>query len=221
MEIPAANGLSTGRGLAKVAAVLAGHGAVGETRLFSQETYRRAMAGEVKMYDDILMVRSGTDITWDIESTTEQKRGLTKQQTRGHHEQQPLYDHRLFTQSTVYTHFALVVTPPEPLRFSFTEGWDVAWGVTSQYHSRWTQGGMCNMRGLVGHKGFYGWCGWGGNFIVFNPEAELAVGLAVTGMKHDLMVEERIQPILAALLAALPALVEAGGGSAFGLRGRL
>jgi hypothetical protein len=62
VEMPAANGLSTARGLAKVAAVLAGKGVVGDTRLFSGETYRLAMAGEVKMYDDILMVRSGTTI---------------------------------------------------------------------------------------------------------------------------------------------------------------
>lgn len=46
------------------------------------------------------------------------------------------------------------------------------------------------------------------------------MGLAVTGMKHDLMVEERIQPILAALVAALPDL-QGGAAATKTLRGRL
>ena len=57
VEMPAANGLSSARGLAAVAAVLAGRGSIGGTRLFSRATYEAAMCGEVKLYDDIIMVR--------------------------------------------------------------------------------------------------------------------------------------------------------------------
>eukprot|EP00959_Pyramimonas_sp_CCMP1952_P000647 12516-Pyramimonas_sp.AAC.1 len=70
-----------------------------------------------------------------------------------------------------------------------------------QYVSRWTQGGWCDMSLLLDSPGWWGWTGWGGHYIVFNPRLKLAVGVAITGMRHDCMLEERIKPIIAALVS--------------------
>jgi CubicO group peptidase (beta-lactamase class C family) len=78
-------------------------------------------------------------------------------------------------------------------------------GVTTEF----SQGGMADMSGMlpfIGHffEGFYGWCGWGGSFLLFNPELDVSIGVAVTGWKHDLYEDQRLVQILKALKPCLP-----------------
>ena len=80
--------------------------------------------------------------------------------------------------------------------------------------TEFSQGGMADMSGMVvwlGHyfDGFYGWCGWGGSWLIFNPELDVSIGMAITGWKHDMYEDQRLVQILAALKPVLPAVQQA------------
>jgi hypothetical protein len=56
-EMPGANGLSNGVGLATIAAAMAGRGTLGDARILSERAYNASFGGQVKMKDAHIGVR--------------------------------------------------------------------------------------------------------------------------------------------------------------------
>ena len=58
IESPSSNGHSNARALAKIAAAMAGKGALGGVRLMSEETWEAAHSGATQKFDDVLLSES-------------------------------------------------------------------------------------------------------------------------------------------------------------------
>merc|ERR1712137_945456 len=81
---------------------------------------------------------------------------------------------------------------------------DVGIGVTTQFvHGGWAQN-MFNWFKVSGLKSkWYGWAGWGGSIIRFNPELDVVFCYTMTGMENSLTGDKRTLSLIAAMESCL------------------